>query len=151
MSKTATEGWETRNCLFFAPTCRRILSEYLEAQGFVERELTPVGGIVYRRFEVFLEVSYEPDTCPNYSPTIVLGIGPGKYDAGGRPGGVPFWFVIPDSLPERNYTFWTFKTEGDLEAVLARIKDALLEPHARPLWQDVDQLEKYIASFRAEF
>lgn len=151
MSKTATAGWEKLNCPFFAPTCRRILSDYLEAQGFVEKELTPVGGIVYRRFDVFLEVSYESETCPNYSPTIVLGIGPGKYDEGGRPGGVPFWYVIPNNLPERSYTFWTFKTEADLESVLARIKDALLEPHARPLWLNLDRLEKYITNFRAEY
>jgi len=126
------------------------LSDYLEAQDFAETEVTPVGGMVFRRFDVFLEISYEPDTCPDYSPTIVLGTGPGKYDEGGRPG-VPFWYVIPSNLPERNYTFWTFKTETDLQSVLARIKDALLEPHAKPLWINLDRLEKYVANFRAEF
>ena len=151
MSNSTTAGWERLNCPFFASTCRRTLSDYLEAQGFVEKELTPVGGVVYRRFDVFLEISYEPDTSPDYSPTIVLGVGAGKYDEGGRPGGVPFWYVIPSNLQERNYTFWTFKTEADLQSVLIRIKDALLEPHARPLWLNLDRLEKYIANFRAEF
>jgi len=127
------------------------LNDYLEAQGFVEKELTPVGGVVYRRFDVFLEINYEPDTSPDYSPTIVLGVGAGKYDEGGRPAGVPFWYVIPSNLQERSYTFWTFKTEADLQSVLNRIKDALLEPHARPLWLNLDRLEKYIANFRAEF
>jgi hypothetical protein len=151
MSKPGTGGWERLNCSFFAATCRRVLSDYLEAEGFVEKEVTPVGGVVYRRFEIFLEISYELQTCSNYSPTIVLGIGPRKYDEGGRPRGVPFWYVIPNNLPERSYTFWTFKTEADLESVLARIKDGLLEPHARPLWLNIDRLEKSITNFRAEY
>jgi hypothetical protein len=45
----------------------------------------------------------------------------------------------------------TFRTEADLQSVLARIKDGLLEPHAKPLWLNLDRLEKSIANFRAEF
>ena len=151
MSDNATIGWERLNCPFFATTCRRILSDYFEAQGLVEKEMTPIGGIVYGRLNMFLEISYEPEMCPNYSPTIIMGIGPSKFDEDGRPTGVPFWYVIPSNRPERSYAFWTFKTETDLESVFVRIKDALVEPYAKSLWLNLDRLEKYIQNFRAEY
>jgi hypothetical protein len=151
MNKNAKARWEEFSCPFFAATCRRILSDYLEQQGLFERKLTPAGEVVYGSINVFLEIGYEPETYPNYSPTIVLGIGPEKYDEGGRPSGVPFWYVIPNNLPERRYTFWKFTTQTDLESVLARIKDAILEPHARPLWLNLERLKKRIAEFRAEY
>ena len=147
----SSSDWDRLNCEFFASNCRRVLGDYLEDQGFVENEQTPVRGILYRRFDVFLELSYDPQTSPNYSPTIVIGTGTGKYDDAGRPAGVPFWYVIPNNLPERDYTFWTFKTEADLESVLARIKDSVLDLHAKPLWFNLDRLEKCIQNFRAEF
>ena len=60
--------------------CRRVLDRYLEEQGFAEKETGAIGEIVYKRSDVFLEIGYEPETCPNYSPTVVLGIGDCKYD-----------------------------------------------------------------------
>ena len=80
MKSKNTYGWERLNCPFFTSVCRRVLDRYLEEQGFAEKETGAIGEIVYKRSDVFLEIGYEPETCPNYSPTVVLGIGDCKYD-----------------------------------------------------------------------
>ncbi len=142
-------GWERLDCSFFTPICRGVLGPYFETQGFVEKELTPGGGILYSMLRVFLEISYEPETSPNYSPTVIIGTGGKLYDEAGRLSGVPFWYLIQESLPERMYTFWTFKVQRDLESVLSRIKMDILEPYGKPLWLDPDRLETLISEFRA--
>jgi hypothetical protein len=148
MRTTVTSDWDNLNCLFFASTCRRILNDYFEAHGFVESPNLRGVGVLYRWFDIFLEVGYEPITCPDYSPTIVLGTGPDIYDESGLPACVPFWYVIPDSLPESGYSLWTFRDEAQLKGVLVRIKVEILEPHAKPLWLSLDRLENCISGFR---
>lgn len=149
MNANDTFGWERLNCQFFAAVCRRVLNEYLKTHGFTEQGAGPIGEITYKRFDVFLEIGYEPETYPNYSPTIVLGIGQRKYGEDGLPCGVPFWYLIPDDLPERKLTYWKFKNEDDLELVLTRVKDTILEHYAKPLWLDLGRLEEIIINFRS--
>ena len=150
MNNNASAGWKGYDCPFFTPVCRRVLSGYCQAQGFLEDELTPTAGIVYRRQNVFLETSYDSETGLNFAPTLIIGAGVGKYGEDGRPSAVPFWYLIPANLPERGYTFWKFKTEAELESVLVRVRHALLEPFAAPLLHNFDLLEKHIANFGAE-
>ena len=149
MSTSNTYGWEKLRCPYFTSICRSVLSDYLLSQGFVEKELTPQGGVVYRKIDIFLEICYETETFPNYSPTVVLGIGRRTYDVEGL-GAVPLWYVVPDDLLEFDYTSWRFSSESDLESVLTRIKDSILTQYARPLWNDREQLEAYIKRFQAQ-
>lgn len=151
MSARKINGWERLICPYFAPVCRRVLGCYLEGNGFVEKGVNEVEGLVFTRFDVFIEVSYELDTAPNYIVSMVLGIGDKKYDEGGHPCCVPYWHLLPGERPERRGELIGFATESELEALLRRFRDEFLEPYARPLWLDTDSLEKAIANFRAEF
>lgn len=150
MKPKKTYGWDRLNCPFFTSVCRRVLNRYLEEQGFAEKETGSIGEILYKRFDVFLEIGYEPETGPNYSPTVVLGIGEHKYDEAGQPACVPLWYLLPYNHPEKTGRFWTFRTEEELAHILKQIKEQFLEPCATPLWLDAERLEKCITNFRAE-
>jgi len=143
-------GWERLRCTFFTEVCRRVLGSYFGTWGFAEKEVGLVGEVVFLRDGLFLEVGYEPETSPTYSPTIVLGTGQGKFDEAGRPSAVPLWYIIPDDSPARAYASWTFRTKQELEGVLIQLRDSVLKPHARPLWLDLNRLERIISRFRAE-
>jgi hypothetical protein len=147
MKQDSTSGWEKLNCPFFAAACRRVFNDYLHGEGFIEEKITRTGGIIYRHNEVFLEISYVPETYPNYSPSIILGIGEDKFDKEGQPLGVPFWYLTKKDA-EQNYTFWTFNSEKDLLSSLTKIKDSCLEAYGKRLWNDPDHLKDYIANFR---
>ena len=105
---------------------------------------------MFSRFGIFLEVSYELELTPQ-ALSVVIGIGDKKYDAGGHPCCVPYWYLLPRDRPEQRGQQIKFKTESDLEALLLRFKDEFLEPYAKPLWLNLDHLEKSITNFRAEF
>jgi len=151
MSAQNLGGWERLICPFFARACRRVLGCYLEGNGFAEKRLNEVKGLVFSRFGVFLEVSYELETAPNYAISMVVGLGDKKYDQGGHPCCIPYWYLIPRGRPEHRGKSIRFKTEVELETLLVHFRDEFLEPYAKPLWLDVDRLEKAISNFRAEF
>lgn len=151
MNQTKLTGWEKLACPYFAGTSRRVLSPYLETNGFVERGCNVIGGLLFFRSDVFLEISYELDTAPNYALSMVLGLGEEKYDQGGHPCGVPYWYLLPRGRPEHRGESIRFRSEADLEALLVGFKDRFLEPYAKPLWFDHGRLEKTIANFRVEF
>lgn len=146
-----TNGWDQLNCQFFTQICRRVLGNYLQQQGFLEKKTTAIGGIVYTRFDVFLEVSYDAATCPDYSPSIVIGIGDQTYDKEGRLAGVPMWYALSEGHPQRTRRYWTFKTEEELERVFTEIKEQFFETSAKQLWLNSDVLEKTINDFRTKF
>ncbi len=150
MSQRQLGGWERLICPYFAPVCRRVLGHYLEENGFTEKGLNEIAGLVFSRFGVFLEVSYELEMVPQ-ALTMVLGVGDKKYDEGGHPCCVPYWYLLPRDRPEHQGELIRFKTEADLEALLVRFRDQFLELYAKPLWLNLEGLEKVITNFRAEF
>jgi hypothetical protein len=150
MSARNLGGWEKLICPFFAATCRRILGRYLEENGFTEKGLNEIDGLVFSRFGVFLEVSYELELVPQ-ALTMVLGVGDKKYDEGGHPCCVPYWYLLPRDRPEHRGESIRFQTEAELETLLVRFRDQFLESYAKPLWLNVDTLEKAVANFRGEF
>ena len=150
MSARQLNGWEKLICPFFAEATRRVLGHYMEENGFSEEGLNEIDGLVYSRFGVFLEVSYELEMVPQ-ALTMVLGIGEKKYDEGGHPCCVPYWHLLPRDRPEHQAGATRFKNEAELEALLVRFRDQFLEPYAKHLWLNLDSLEKAIANFRAEF
>lgn len=143
-------GWEKLICPFFAETARRVLGRYLEKNGFAEKGPNEIDGLVFTRFGVFLEVSYELEMVPQ-ALTMVLGVGDRKYEEGGHPCCVPYWHLLPRDRPDHQGGATRFKNEAELEALLVRFRDQFLEPYAKPLWLNLDALEKAIANFRAEF
>ncbi len=48
-----------------------------------------MGGVTFRKQDLFVEVSYDPESYPKYSITIVVGIGNAAYADWGRFTGVP--------------------------------------------------------------
>ena len=150
MSTRNLKGWEKLICPFFAPTCRRVLDSYMEENGFAEKGPNEIGGLVFSRFGVFLEVSYELEMVPQ-ALTMVLGVGDKKYDEGGHPCCIPYWYLLPRDRPEHRGESIRFETEAELEVLLVNFRDQFLEPYAKPLWLDLDALEKAILNFRAEF
>ena len=143
-------NWKSLECRFFASTCESVLGDYFTSHGFSKGEITSIGGVIYRRSNLFVEVSYVPETLPSYTPSIIIGLGADKYDKAGKPLGVPGWFIFPAEAPERKYSFWTFDTEQSLVVVLTRIKDEILNGHVRPLWNDEKTLRKLIHTFRTQ-
>lgn len=144
---SSSTGWQQLRCLYFAETCHEVLGDYLKEFGFSRAGLTGIGGVLYRRHDVFLEIGYEPETYPDYHPTIALGYGDEAYDESGFPNGIPMWFVLGNDATPR-YTFWTFSDQESLRHVFPRIAEELLEPHAKPLWRDPERLKQCIDSFR---
>lgn len=143
-------GWGKLICPYFAPTCRSILGQYLEDNGFTEIGLNEVGGVRFARLGIFLEVSYELEIVPQ-ALNVVIGIGDRKYDADGHPCCVPYWYFAPSEGSVNFVTHSKFKTEFELEAVLSTLKNAFLEPCAKRLWTNQGQLETAIRDFRSKF
>ena len=146
-----TNGWERLLCSYFSKTCIDQLATSLEEDGFVVSRTETDGAVIFKRFNVFIEIGYELETAPNYSPTVVIGLGDKKYDEAGKPAGVPLWFVIRDDEPAKRYSFWKFSTEAELRDALLRIKNEVLERHVRHLWLRTEVLERTLANFRSEF
>jgi len=143
-------GWEKLIRPYFAPTCRRVLGQYLEGNGFTETALNEVGGLTFSRLGIFLEITYELELVPQ-ALSVVLGIGDKKYDSGGHPCCVPYWYLLPSVMRGNLGEQIKFKTEADLEALLPLFKNTFLEPYAKPLWINLERLETAIANFRSEF
>jgi hypothetical protein len=150
MSARNWGGWERLICPYFAATCRRVLGRYFEESGFTEKGLNEVDGLIFVRFGVFVEVSYELETAPNYAISMVLGLGGKKYDQNGNPCGVPYWFLLPPDRAEHRGKMINFRSQTALIALLEHFRDQFLEPYAKPLWADVDRLEKAIQDFRID-
>ncbi len=144
-------GWEQLLCGYFNATCISELSEPLGMDGFKVVRTESYGAVIFKRFDVFIEVGYEVESAPNYSPTVVIGFGDKKYDEAGKPAGVPLWFLICDDEPAKRYSFWNFSSESQLRQVLGRIKTEVLDLHVRSLWERTEVLEKALSNFRAEF
>lgn len=143
-------GWERLLCGYFSRICIDQLAASLEEDGFEVSRVEIDGTVIFKRFDVFLEIGYVLETAPNYSPTVVIGLGEKKYGVDGKPAGVPLWFVIRNDEPAKQYSFWKFSNVAELREVLLRIKNEVLERYARYLWQHTEVLEKQLANFRSE-
>ncbi len=139
-------GWEQLLCDFFYAVCIRVLGPYFSSLGFVEKK-SDINGVLFRRNDLFVEISYVPESAPNYSPSLIVGLGNYKYDAVGNTTGLPAWSILPDDGQSRNYSFWKFSDEKELESVLSRMKVEVIEQHMKPLWEDRVKLEDAIKNF----
>lgn len=114
--------------------------------GFSWKE-TSIGGAMFFREDLFVELSYIPETYPTYSPTIIVGIGSEKFAANGTSNGVPLWYVIPEDAPQRKYSTWQFRDGKELAAVIEKTQLEILDMYVMPLLQDKSKLATLIKEF----
>ena len=145
-----TSGWEQLDCEFFTEVCRRVLNDYLQDLSFLERRTTPRGGVVYNHSDLFLEFSYDTNLFQSYSIRVNFGIGDGAYSDLGDYNGVPMWYILPKDHPYTQKVHWTFKTEHELESVLAEIQRDFIDKVFTTLVGDRVRLENVVATFQAE-
>jgi hypothetical protein len=147
----STNGWEQLDCLYFAEVCRAAVRDLLEAHSFAEIGLTKSGGVIYRCFDLFLQLNYDTNLYPKYAFTAVVGIGDGAYTKHGGVTGVPMWYLLPKDHPYRTKVHWTFVSKEELVRVLGEVETDFLETILVPLLLNRDVLEGLIGSFRSEF
>jgi hypothetical protein len=140
--RNMSNGWNQLHCPFFASSCLFVLEDYFQKAGFVKHRLDKIDGVIFEKNNIYVEISYEAETFPNYSPTLLIGL---------NSNAVPFWFIIPTTDNASKYTSWKFETEKELLSVLERIKISILETFGKPLWNDVTDLERYLNRFNSEF
>lgn len=139
--------WEYLNCSFFDTITRRVLDVYFAELGFRYKTRSSTGGVIYSRDNIFIEIGYENETYPKYSPRILLGLGKNANDSRWRLSAIPIWFLIPSNRPESKFVFWTFKTEEELVKVLERIRTELLDVYAKPILLDSRTLLENVHAF----
>jgi hypothetical protein len=128
----------------------RFLGEYFARNGFDRHWDTDAGGIHFERKDrFFLEIGYDPESSPNYTPTIIFGIG-GKFDEKGNPNCIPLWFITPENSLARSYSKWKFSSEDQLEKTLLQIRAEVIEKYAAPLWKDASLLKEKIRLFNEQ-
>lgn len=140
-------GWEQLICKYFCSTCIDEFSDSLKIEGFTVGKIELHGAVIFRRFDVFIEIGYELESAPNYSPRVIVGLGSSRYYEDGSSAGVPLWFVIPEDEHSVPFSLWTFSSEPQLREVLGRIRVEVLERFGRPLWERTEVLEETIARF----
>ena len=135
-------------CPFFPKISKKVLGDFFQQRGFQTHE-TRVGGLFFQKGDVFVEVRYDPETYPSYSPTLIIGIGKDKFDKSGAPAGVPVWYLLPDDSDVRRYSFWRFKSEQDLEKIMDKILNQIVKLYLEPLWENVALLKSKVSNFKA--
>jgi hypothetical protein len=115
----------------------------MEGNGFSEGKEDAVGSVVFRRLDVFFAVSYELELVPQ-DVQMLLGIGEDYLHC------VPYWYLLPHLRTSGGEMTTGFRSEAELEAVLVGCLDRFIEPHAKPLWLDVNALRGVISRFSAE-
>lgn len=144
-------GWDKLICPYFTQTCRNVLSSYLNINGFTETATDEIGGLFFLRDGVFLEISYEIETAPNYAVSMVLGVGERKFDNDGHPRGIPYWYVISRDHSVESLANKRYASPAELEVLLLRYKNQFLEYTAKPLWREPRRIEVLVNVFRNEF
>jgi hypothetical protein len=137
----SSSGWKRPLCSYFYSVCLKVLSSYFSAYGFAA-EKNKIGGVIFKKNGIFVEVSYDPESSPNYFVSMVVGIGEGAYDEFGRFTGVPIWSVVPEGSPESNFLARTFSDENELSGMLSEAESVILEKYVKPLWQYRSALEE---------
>lgn len=104
--------WDKLLCGYFYTVCLEVLSAYFAGYGFLPQE-TKVGGVTFKKNDIFIEISYDPQTHPEYSLTVVIGVGTAAYDDWGKFTGVPFWAFVPEVSEGGYFLTWTFTNDGE--------------------------------------
>jgi len=139
-------GWEKLLCSYFYSVCIEVLSMYFSGHGFVVGK-NRIGGAIFTKGGIFVEVSYDPESFPNHFVTMVIGIGAGAYNEYGEFTGVPIWSIVPEDRPEHDFFARTFSDENELKDMLVEAEGSILEKYVKPLWQNRQALEIELKKF----
>ena len=139
-------GWAELLCDYFRDVCVDVIGDGFLHVGFSWKE-TSIGGVCFFREDLFVELSYAPESYPKYSPTVIVGIGSDKYGVNGTTNGIPSWFVIPQDLSERRYSTWEFSDRAELAIVMEKIRMDVLDTYVMPLLKDKVQLSSLVTEF----
>jgi hypothetical protein len=120
---------------YFYTIALETLAGYFSESGFVA-ERNNVGGVTFRKHDLFVEVSYDPEYYPKYSISIVVGIGKAAYDDWGGFTGVPVWSIIPNRSASSELLTQTFSDENGLRIILVKTKTMIFEPYIKLLWKE---------------
>lgn len=142
------QGWEKLLCNYFYAICLRVLSFYFSGFGFSSVK-SKRDCIVFRNGEVFIEVNYYLEDAPNYTLSVVIGIGKEAYNEHGRFTGIPVWSIIPENSAANELLLQTFSNETELADLLLEVQTKILEPYVKPLWTDRAKLEEELKRFSA--
>jgi len=148
MSIRNWNGWERLICPYFEATCRCVLGYYLKENGFAEKGLAEKedSGLTFYRSEIFLDIGYELESVPQ-TLTMTIGIDNKVYDKKLRPCYIPYWYLLPQDHWAHQAYGRGFRNEAELEALLIRFRDEIINPYAKPLWLNIDYLWKAVTSF----
>lgn len=137
------ESWLSLTADYFETVCRKVYDNYLKGQGFTAGQADEAGSLTYTRERVYLRVHYYVEDSPNYSPMVSIGlVGEGiLYPNFDRIG---LWYAIPPSVEVREYGLWRFSNAEELEEVLTRIRNEVVDVYARPLWEAPGYLAELI-------
>jgi hypothetical protein len=125
----------------FPSICREALGPYLEAHGFTVGAMD-FASVGWRRGSSTLRIHHLPEESPKYSPMVELGFTTFWSRLSGRVYTAGLWRLIPKDAPP--YSEWWFTGPEDLPAILHRIRDEVLDVHARPLWEDPRRLRALV-------
>lgn len=137
---------------YFIPACRAALDSYFAAHRFRLRESTASDTkVAYSDGRTFVELSYWAEARPCFDPIVAFGIERGyAASASLEAGSIGLWYAIPDDASARHYGEWCFSSAAELEAILPRIRDEVLDVYALSLWSQPDRLAALVQQQREE-
>jgi hypothetical protein len=137
-------GWEALRAPYFPDCCAKVVQPYLEGLGFGLYPWKAADDVCYSKGDIFLELGYWVEDSPRY--VLQGGVGiirPGRA-LNEKPGldGIGLWRFAPEWHPG------TFSDAQQLEALLAVLRDQVLDTRVRPFWEDRSKLEAMLISRR---
>lgn len=116
---------------YFAEACRRALDSYFLSQGFAFNEAeSSRAWVTYSRDDLYVDFLHWPEDSPQYSLMVGVGVGGVSVHHG-----VGLWYVVQEmSLGNDEDASGWFSGLDELEAVLVRVRDGVLETHFRDWW-----------------
>ena len=135
---------------YFVEVCRRVLDQYLAALGFAFNEVGSTStSVKYSKDDLYIEFSHWPEDAPRYVVMSVLGLDNTRDGTLSYPK-VGLWYIVREKALEEERNDWDFSTSEELEAVLFRMRDEVLETYVRPLWDDRPSLLEIIQQSEQE-
>lgn len=83
-------------------------------------------------------------------PKVSVRVGIGYVNDDGFYNYVGLWAAIPESDPRRHYWDWLFSNAEELEAVMRRIRDEVVDVFALPLWDRPGAIKELVDRYEEE-
>ena len=155
-------SWSDLETDYFEPVCRATFDAYFDGLGF-SLSRSEATSVMYRRGRCWFKIHHYLEESPRFSPMLSAGMHSAPYPwltsmlcrlgfvrraPGGRPisfNEVGLWYVIPKDHPASRYSEWRFSSGEEFEAVAPRLRDEVVTPWGRPLWDDPGHFETVLS------